>query len=1293
MKFLEYTGLEAFYKRLLKLFDKKQDTLVSGNNIKTVNGESLLGSGNIKVATSSTVSLADINVTASASEDTRASASVVKDGNTLKFSFGIPKGEKGDKGDTGSSGSATETEVRQIFFIYKNFDTMPDYEVKSPTGGGYTKENGLVPPSGWDKEAKDNKVVYQSSAIIDITNCKILTSWSTPFRITGKDGDSSGGSGGAGVDGKGYEYIYQRVKGYDDTLSTPSSNKDEDGYVPEDEGWTDHPQGVSEEYKKEYVCQRIKTNGHWGSWSEAVQWAVYGKQGTDGDGIEYIFFLTQTNTAPSVPKHDSTEDDYKPVDTATGRSWTDNPTGPDGKNYFYEWVVTRKMKDGVWDNFYGVDGKTSEEKGAAALWSMYTTVDGTISVPVTIFIYCATSTTPNTPTGGTYNPDTLKLNACPSGWQQELPDLASTSVVWTTSAVFNSSTGEMISSGWGSPTRLTGVNTSGGSGGTGSDTEGMEFIFKGADAVPPDWLATDNPTSPDSDGAVPSSDGWYGSPSEIEMDGTTIKAIYFRYRVKTDGSWGEWSKAQPWAVWGEKGQDGDGVEYIFKRTTTESAPTVPMDLTNTNGSSLADDDFVPNGWTDNPTGVNSTYICEWVCQRKKKDGTWQAFTGNKVPILGSSSSTLIKYNFVAALWAKYSKDVEGTEGVGVQYIFYLSTSSSEPSLKEINSDTGTSSFQSDTHCPTGWYSEPQAVSAEYPYEYIAQRTKVKGTWGEYTGGHLYLRYSSDGTSGPIPYPAGIYDSSTEYSSTDKSTPYVYYNGEYYVLLEGKTWPAGGSADLGTNPESNCTTTGENKYWEKLKKFGAIYTNLAIVENGTIGSSVYNGNYMFSKQGVWGELQSEASDSYKYFDPNTLELGKEQCWCKVEKESDLPVWISYSGISTIEDVSSNTTTPGINVGFYIYATGTNKIYKKIKETSGSTDSVGNYEVQDPTSVPRFVLPIGYKGTCIRYVYNKDTEKYSNIDNLQTVTSDGVTYSCGTKPIILVMSDANGNTGPWIYEIKNEDSTEVEKKNFYWGKKLDSSGNAVKATFQPNTYINFQSGLLYSSNFKTKSLITRFKTILTQENLKDYITDYYYTALDSSTGKYITVTAKRILLEKVGNWIEFQGFWTDYSFIMPLAKGFGYTSENKASFTISAEAEYMRQFLGQKVSLYNNSNHTITIKKCVTITISGNALKPINKLTSKDVELCPGAWIILECKTLRSSETNENTNVTTNEEYLCWVDVTDETTGYTSLNLKQSFTGAGTTDNKYMLIDPDITLNNGLTGGTTSGNIPYQSTMGI
>ena len=49
MKFLDGTGLGRVWDKIKTLVGTKQDTLVSGTNIKTINSTSLLGSGNVAV--------------------------------------------------------------------------------------------------------------------------------------------------------------------------------------------------------------------------------------------------------------------------------------------------------------------------------------------------------------------------------------------------------------------------------------------------------------------------------------------------------------------------------------------------------------------------------------------------------------------------------------------------------------------------------------------------------------------------------------------------------------------------------------------------------------------------------------------------------------------------------------------------------------------------------------------------------------------------------------------------------------------------------------------------------------------------------------------------------------------------------------------------------------------------------------------------------------------------------------------------------------------------------------------
>ena len=183
--------------------------------------------------------------------------------------------------------------------------------------------------------------------------------WSTPVCITGENGDN-------GADGDGVEFIYFRTKG--EKPDTPTEISQEPDFCPEayingqDTGkkWKDHPEGIDEEWKYEWMCQRTKDeHGIWGSFSSVAQWSRWGEDGIDGDGVEYIFASAATLDAgptlfTKVPKQESfTEEVWQTPEIwdhikeqhmeSTYAPWTDDPSdvSPDEP---YEFVSIRRRK-------------------------------------------------------------------------------------------------------------------------------------------------------------------------------------------------------------------------------------------------------------------------------------------------------------------------------------------------------------------------------------------------------------------------------------------------------------------------------------------------------------------------------------------------------------------------------------------------------------------------------------------------------------------------------------------------------------------------------------------------------------------------------------------------------------------------------------------------------------------------------------------------------------------------------------------------------------------------------------
>lgn len=69
---------------------------------------------------------------------------------------------------------------------------------------------------------------------------------------------------------------------------------------------------------------------------------------------------------------------------------------------------------------------------------------------------------------------------------------------------------------------------------------------------------------------------------------------------------------------GTDGKDGKDYEWIYTRTNIIS-------LTPDKPDSKQQDDYVPEGWTDDFVGADADHQVEWACKRVKRDGMWSEF--------------------------------------------------------------------------------------------------------------------------------------------------------------------------------------------------------------------------------------------------------------------------------------------------------------------------------------------------------------------------------------------------------------------------------------------------------------------------------------------------------------------------------------------------------------------------------------------------------------------------------------------------------------------------------------------
>jgi hypothetical protein len=193
------------------------------------------------------------------------------------------------------------------------------------------------------------------------------------------------------------------------------------------------------------------------------------------------------------------------------------------------------------------------------------------------------------------------------------------------------------------------------------------------------------------------------------------------------------------AVRGTKGEDGAGVEYVYKLTSTEDNPGSPA-----NPQDRTVDDYVPSGWTDNPSGVSLANPFEWVSERKSSATTGAgSFTGGHT--WGDFSAPRI--------WSKWGKN--GQDGDGMEYVYIRTKTSVAPAIvasADSRTDSRGRTYLDDEYLPLAsggslsgnveCTDDPAGVSREYPYEWVSKRTKAApATTGASQGQRQWEKYS------------------------------------------------------------------------------------------------------------------------------------------------------------------------------------------------------------------------------------------------------------------------------------------------------------------------------------------------------------------------------------------------------------------------------------------------------------------------------------------------------------------------------------------------------------------------
>lgn len=773
----------------------------------------------------------------SKAEEPSATAEIVD--NEVQFTFGLPKGDKGDKGDRGEKGEKGErgdtAVATQTFAIFKSTGTDKNTPA-TPTGGHWDSSNdSFTPPEGWSRTDNLTGIIWMSTGIFKDDTGTLLGSWSTPVRISGEDG-------APGTDGLTLEFIYKLTP---TSLEKPALNVTDspntNGYVPS--GWTNNPQGIDVDNQCEWVSTRKKElRGAWQNWNTPVIWSKWGVKGQDGAGIEYIYLRNNgesvNNPTPSNTSTDRYQEkgDYEDIEYIPD-GWTDNPQGVTS-TLRYEWVSQRKYRNGVWGAFSN-----------PVVWAKWGE-DGFAGLSVrTMYAKYSLGNTPPVVTTN-INPGSI--------WGFTFPNYDNkTEAVWMIQAyvTYDNKLATVedgvpeAALGWQGPWIVTGTP-----GENGNPVNWKTYVYK---------KSTTKPTSKPpvnvlfNDSSIINA-GWMDYPNDTGQWWQCIGTVDGTTKLITS-----WSEILP--VNGKDGtaQDGKKVEMRFNKNSSQTAyPAIDRTIRTPSGWSLTPPQLtVTESTVDGITTVTAEYLWMTVATVNPDDTLVKDSDGNGWSIPVRISGEQGPKGNTGPTGDRGPQGPTGISGVSFEVKYCLGTA---------NSCTG--SDPSSNPDLNGWSDEVPNTTSEHPYIWCIQGKKVyskdeKGNevfvinWGK-----PFRLSGINGLTGEAPgsqivYPAGVYNVTKTYETTERIAPYVLdtSDGNYYVMNYIGTWTG---TEQGDKTPSQSFADNGNTYWQKFEAFDAVYAKVGIIANGLIGEAVFNGDYAFSQQGI--DRQGNESSDYQDF---------------------------------------------------------------------------------------------------------------------------------------------------------------------------------------------------------------------------------------------------------------------------------------------------------------------------------------------------------------------------------------------------------------------------------------------
>lgn len=564
--------------------------------------------------------------------------------------------------------------------------------------------------------------------------------------------------------------------------------------------------------------------------------------------------------------------------------------------------------------------------------------------------------------------------------------------------------------------------------------------------------------------------------------------------IKTGGGFGD--IIGPVCISGKDGDNGSditGKEYIYQLNNNQ--PTKP-----TTKPAWGD---VPVGWTDNPTGIDSTHRTEWMMYRTQdSDGVVSDWLPVKGPVI----------------WAHWGKD--GIDGDGVQYIYCAlkpgETTSIFTGVNDPTSWTNDSGFQNGKageYIKSGsrWTDNPIDIKTVSGYgqgssQYVSIR-KYRGSsgsaedndgkWGAYSQPSLWTYMAKDGEGssqtlkGSPLRNRGVWQTGVQYfDGTTQSDGGLFYQD--FVSYTHSVVADGVSKNVTDFYVCKKQCAGivptNTDYWDKLSDMGPIYTDVLVAMKAYIQELTAEEVIITDNESIVAGMTSGSSDKVS-------SQGNVRIWAGTNDKdgsniSEAPFTVTDKGVLTCRGNDGNIVLKDGTIYFivggveyklgitngkpdWINSAGADNVeqwYSKTETSSNiSFKAVDSFSIKDNVyytngTMQSKVTGTYYRktqnGTCLQYIGSQIFLMYNDAIGVEIYKK--ATFNDGVKTDNGVVAISGKCTVYSIPTTENPGKINVSASNKQWCSIQQVNKSSVTNLFHTDSSFNESQVSYYSVN---------------------------------------------------------------------------------------------------------------------------------------------------------------------------------------------------------------------------------------